>query len=634
MLEIIRKASRTWVAKIFLVVLFVPFIVWGVSDAFFSFSGKSTVVSVGNQKIPLSVFTQIWTQELDSLSRQIGFTVPPERARSAELDKKITEHLVAGAALDQFIEDTGLEAPDSRVFEFIRFQPIFYGKDGKFSHEVFVSKLAQEGVSEKEYVETYKKMISRSDIAEMFIGGDKSSRFLAEQMMRHYSENRTIEYVVLNAHDVPAVVDPASVVLAEWFAKFKGNYRAPEYKSFSYIALDVNEKEKNVVVAESELRSEYEKNKNQYFSPEIRTVEQLVFPNKKEAEKALQSLKKGKKFVQLAQEQGKSLSDISLGSFSKEYIPDPSLADPIFSLAKEGDYTSLIHGSFGYVIAHVSRIKPSFTTPFEQLKKSIEHKVRLAKASQVVLEEYKKAQDLLSSGKTMKDIATKEKFSFGDLPPLNYLGMDMKNRPVQKIPYKDHLLSRIFNQEGALVTDTDNTIHLPDGSYVIFKVKEVIPARDRKLEEVLTEVKKDWKSIQQTEAVLNKAQNLVLACNKGKSFADMASSLRKFISVKSNITRMAKESEEGILENDGILRVFSGPVGMVKSFPIKNGAEQVVFKVVHSKINPMDDKKKFILSLEKMIGKDMLDSSIAYLRQQYPVYVNESLITKYFDQHK
>ncbi|CAL9915171.1 hypothetical protein LSO2F_140046 [Candidatus Liberibacter solanacearum] len=134
--------------------------------------------------------------------------------------------------------------------------------------------------------------------------------------------------------------------------------------------------------------------------------------------------------------------------------------------------------------------------------------------------------------------------------------------------------------------------------------------------------------------MLNKAQNLVLACNKGKSFADMASSLRKFISVKSNITRMAKESEEGILENDGILRVFSGPVGMVKSFPIKNGAEQVVFKVVHSKINPMDDKKKFILSLEKMIGKDMLDSSIAYLRQQYPVYVNESLITKYFDQHK
>ncbi|WP_157141062.1 SurA N-terminal domain-containing protein, partial [Candidatus Liberibacter asiaticus] len=41
MLEIIRKASRTWVAKIFLVVLFVPFLIWGLSDALFSVSGSS-----------------------------------------------------------------------------------------------------------------------------------------------------------------------------------------------------------------------------------------------------------------------------------------------------------------------------------------------------------------------------------------------------------------------------------------------------------------------------------------------------------------------------------------------------------------------------------------------------------------
>ncbi|BAP26926.1 SurA N-terminal domain-containing protein [Candidatus Liberibacter asiaticus] len=631
MLEIIRKASRTWVAKIFLVVLFVPFLIWGLSDALFSVSGSSTVVSVGRQKVPFSSFINSWKQELGMISQKIGFVVNSERARSVGLDKKILDNLVSGATLDQFIEDIGLEADHGRVWGEIARSPLFHGKDNKFSHDVFVSRLAREGINEKEYIDHYTKMLSRTDVVGMFVGGMRPSNLLLDQAKRFYFENRSVDYIVLNNRHVPAIADPSNAVLTQWFEKYKDNYRAPEYKRISYILFDVHEKEKKIEISNDELQAEYEKNKEKYFSPEIRTVEQLVFPNQKEADEAFQSLKKGKKFIQLAEEQGKSLSDISLGSFSKEYIPDVSLADSIFSLAKKGDFTPVIHGSFGYVIAHVSNIKPSFTVSFQEVKKDIANQMRITKASEKVKEDYKRLEEFLALGTSMDEISRREKIVSIDLPLVDFAGKDVKGKEVAAIPYKEQLLFRVFGKDDPL--SKDHTVALPDGSYMWVQIKESIPARDRKLEEVLTDVKKDWKTVKTAEEVSSKANQLVLEYRKeGKNFRDIGKNLGASLLTTNQINRM--DNENKFFGYDGISQVFSGPVEMVKCFPIENGLSYVVFKVTNSKVGPVQEKDKFISYLTQMMNKDLLDSVIAYLKSQYSVTVHDNLIQRYLDGEK
>ncbi|PWL04348.1 peptidylprolyl isomerase, partial [Candidatus Liberibacter asiaticus] len=214
----------------------------------------------------------------------------------------------------------------------------------------------------------------------------------------------------------------------------------------------------------------------------------------------------------LAEEQGKSLSDISLGSFSKEYIPDVSLADSIFSLAKKGDFTPVIHGSFGYVIAHVSNIKPSFTVSFQEVKKDIANQMRITKASEKVKEDYKRLEEFLALGTSMDEISRREKIVSIDLPLVDFAGKDVKGKEVAAIPYQEQLLFRVFGKDDPL--SKDHTVALPDGSYMWFQIKESIPARDRKLEEVLTDVKKDWKTVKRAEEVSSKANPLVLEYSK------------------------------------------------------------------------------------------------------------------------
>ncbi|QTP64232.1 SurA N-terminal domain-containing protein [Candidatus Liberibacter africanus] len=625
MLDIIRKASRTWVAKIFLVVLLIPFLVWGLVESIFSISGSSTIISVGSEKVPLENFIYYWKKELEALSQRIGFVVTSEKARAVELDKKIVENLVSVAVVDNFIKEMGVETSRSRVLDLIGRFPFFHGKDGKFSRDVFLSKLAQQNYDEGKYIDQSIRDRSRADIVPILAGGIQVSKLLQDQIVRFYYENRSVKYIVINGDDVAAVGDPSSAVITEWFEKRKDSYRFPEYKRLSYILFDVHQKAKQVQITEDDLRAEYNKRKDSYSSPETRTVEQLFFANKEEANNAFTSLQKGKNFQQLAKEQGKSLKDISLGSLSKQSIPDAALADAVFSVAKEDGYTNVVSGSFGYTIAHVSKIKPNFTPSFEKLKKEIEDQMRLVKASTIVQEEYKKAEKMFSSGKSMTEISQKENLPLVDLQFMDSLGKDKNGKEISSIPYKDHLLFSAFNKEQSSM---DNKLALPDGSYMLIKETEVIPEREKKLNEIMPEVIKDWKYSKKAEKVADKAKQLVLEYNKkGKCFYSIGKPFGKSILTK-RITRTSKGEE--FFEN-GVSEIFSGPIGMVKSFPIKNGAEYVIFKVVDYKIDPVPNKDKLTDSIKATVSQDAFDSIISYLKSKYPVTIHEDIIDKYLN---
>ncbi|XCE14925.1 hypothetical protein Q7M43_05195 [Candidatus Liberibacter asiaticus] len=165
------------------------------------------------------------------------------------------------------------------------------------------------------------------------------------------------------------------------------------------------------------------------------------------------------------------------------------------------------------------------------------------------------------------------------------------------------------------------------------QIKESIPARDRKLEEVLTDVKKDWKTVKTAEEVSSKANQLVLEYSKeGKNFRDIGKNLGASLLTTNQINRM--DNENKFFGYDGISQVFSGPVEMVKCFPIENGLSYVVFKVTNSKVGPVQEKDKFISYLTQMMNKDLLDSVIAYLKSQYSVTVHDNLIQRYLDGEK
>ena len=69
MLESMRQAAQTWVAKLLFAVLVVSFGVWGIQGVFSGY-GRGSIASVGSTHIPVEEFQRAYQNELDRFSRE------------------------------------------------------------------------------------------------------------------------------------------------------------------------------------------------------------------------------------------------------------------------------------------------------------------------------------------------------------------------------------------------------------------------------------------------------------------------------------------------------------------------------------------------------------------------------------
>jgi peptidyl-prolyl cis-trans isomerase D len=104
-----------------------------------------------------------------------------------------------------------------------------------------------------------------------------------------------------------------------------------------------------IEVSQDDLKRQYEADKQKYTTEETRTVLQIPFPNETEAQAALDKIKAGTSFEDVASERGLSESDMSLGTVAKAAIPDAAIAEAAFALA-DGEVSGVIKGRLSTVL--------------------------------------------------------------------------------------------------------------------------------------------------------------------------------------------------------------------------------------------------------------------------------------------
>src|SRR3546814_7497747 len=88
MLNSLRNASRSWVAKALLLLLVASFGVWGVSTSVIS-TDANTVVTVGDQEISTQKFSLAYQRQMAALSRQFGVKLTADQARAFGIEQQV-----------------------------------------------------------------------------------------------------------------------------------------------------------------------------------------------------------------------------------------------------------------------------------------------------------------------------------------------------------------------------------------------------------------------------------------------------------------------------------------------------------------------------------------------------------------
>lgn len=622
MLELLRKGARTWVAKALLIVLVGSFAVWGVSSSITTGTANA-VVTVGDISVSPTDFRLAYERQLATYSRRFGTRLTTDQARALGVENDVYAELVAGASLDQLSQDMSLGLSEGRLARLIADDPAFKGPNGQFDRLAFSSILRNAGLREDDYITNRSQVAVRSQIVEAITDGYKAPDILTDALRQYRNETRAVDYLLLTNANIEPVKAPADDVLATWYEENKQRYRAPEYRKITYVKLEAKDIADPASVTDEEVREEYERVKDKYRTPETRTIEQITFADRAAADAAAAKLSGGTSFAELVAAEGKTATDVLLGDFTRERVPDQKLAEAAFAIPADGGTSSVVDGTFGPVILRVTNIRPETTKTFDEVKDELREELAIGLASNELMNVHDRFEDTRLSGASLADAAGQHGLKAVTLDAVDASGQDQSGEEILGIPEQATLLAEAFKTDVGAETTPVN--YGRDG-YIWFEVQDVMPERDRTLDEVKERVAADWTAEQQRQALKAMAEDLAERVRAGDPIAAVATELGLAVETKAGLTRA---SEDPVLSPTAVVAAFAGPQGHVANAAGIGGEGQILLQV--TEVNPqattdaLANAEQQITAVARLSGDDILDQMVNALQANYGVSINRTL---------
>ena len=551
-------------------VLIISFGVWGIGDIFKGF-GRSTVAKIGSTEISSEQFRQLYTDRLQQISRQFGRPLTPDQARAFGLDRQVLQQVVAETTLDEAAHGLGLQQSNDEIMKSITSDPNFKGANGAFDPARFAQVIRNFGFSEQRYIAEQRKVALRRQIAGTVSAGVEPSTTLIEALSRFQNEQRSIEYVKLEAAQAGTIETPTPDVLAKYYDEHKVQFRAPEYRKISFLVMTPDELAKWTTVSDDDAKKVFEERKEKYSTPEKRDVSQIVFPNAEDAKAARDKIAGGLSFADLAKERGLKPSDVDLGVVAKSAIIDAKVADAAFALPTN-EISQPIQGTFGVVLVKVGKIEPGTQASYDSVAQELKHEIALDRAKKSVLDLHNKMEDERGGGASVIEAAQKLKLTPVTVEAVDRSGRAPDGQPVTSIPKGLDLVAQAFASD----VGVDNETISFNGGYVWFDVLGVTPSRERKLDEVKDQIETRWHADQVSAKLRSKATEMVQKLGQGGKLADEAASAGVKVETAAPFKRGATVAglTPGVIE--AAFRTAKDAAGQTEG---ANNTEWVVFRV-------------------------------------------------------
>jgi peptidyl-prolyl cis-trans isomerase D len=618
-----RKASSNWLGKTIMAVvmgvLIVSFGIWGIADIFRGF-GQSTLATIGHTEISINDFRQLYTDKLQQIGRQFGRPLTMDQARAFGLDRQVLQQALAEAALDEQARRLGLGQSDAETMRTIVNDPNFKSVGGKFDPARFEAVIRQAGFSEQRYINDQRKVSLRRQIAGTISAGLEPPKTMIEALSRFQTEQRSIEYVKLDATQAGTIDPPSPEALASYFDDHKTQFRAPEYRKIAFVAITPEEIGKWSEVSDEDARKLFEQRRDRLGTPEKREVSQIVFPSAEEALAARNRIAPGLPFEDLAKERGLNSSDVDLGMVAKSAILDPEVANAAFSLSS-GEVSQPVQGKFGVALVKVGKIEPGVEPSYENAAAGLKKEIASERARKSVADLRDKMEDERGGGASVLEAAQKLGVAAVTIDAVDRSGRLPSGQLATNIPRGLDVVSQAFNSD----VGVDNDPISFNGGYVWYDVLGITPSRERNLDEVKDQVEARWHEDQITSRLRTKATEMVQKLDQGGKLADEAAAAGLKVETAAGFRRDASLPGVPAAAITAAFRTAKDGAGQT---PVAGTSEWIVFRVTDVSVPPVDlasdDIKKLKESLQRSLTDEQIAQYVTKLETDIGMSINEA----------
>lgn len=620
MLTSLRKAAGTWVAKVLLGLLILSFAVWGISGSIFGGPGTA-VVTAGDTNVSVVEYRLAYDRQVAQLSQQFGTRLTREQASSLGIDQQVLSQLVAGAVLDEQASQMGLGLSRDRLAILAAQDPAFRGPNGRFDRSQFDFVLRQVGMTPDEYLRNREQVAVRQQIVEAVSDDVRVPDIFLRALALYQGETRTIEYVTIPRSGVEPVEAPDEAALSAYFEENAQRYGAPEYRTVSFVQLEPQRIADAAAVGQEAVAAHYEENRTFYSEPERRRIEQIIFPNEEAAREAARQIEDGATFEEIVEAQGRTMNDVLLGTFNREDVADPAIAEAAFTL-EEGGVSDVVRGNFGHLIVRVPEILPETVRPLAELEDEIREELALEEATRILYDVHDEYEDARAAGETLVEAAGRLNLQVESITIDNSGAAPDGGEP--ELPAVDDFLQQVFETDEGI---ENAPLNIGNAGFLYFEVEEIVAARNRTLDEIRERVVSDWTAQEVDARLSERAADIEQALIDGRSLQEVAEAQELAVQTKRGLRR---DSDDSDLGRAGVAAVFAVEPNGVGTTPAADTSVRVVFKVTEaaeplgadaSSIDP-----QMVDGLSNGLADDLLDQLVARLQSEYRVTVNQSAI--------
>lgn len=525
MLQFIRNNTKGVVAWIIVILLIIPFALWGVNEYFSGGSGDVVVAKVGDRDIQLREFQSLYQREL-AIRRQLS----PANFDPSDptIRRDVIDRLVNSETMSQTAFKAGFRVSDERLGQQIRAMREFQ-TNGRFDAELYDRLLRISGITRAQFEENLRRDLM---MEQLIIGISETALLTGHELdrwLRLSEQQRRFGYLQLQAADFLGLVEVSEDEIGQYYRDNLDSFAVPERVRAEYVELSLPGLRDEIHVDDEQLMRMYEEQASTFVVGEERRVRHILLEfDQDEPEAAEEALglanelrariDAGESFADLAREysadSGSATSGGDLGFIARGLMTGP-FEDVAFALAA-GETSAPVRTTFGIHLIRVDQIRPGTSRSFAEVRDLLEDEYRRGRADEQFFELTERLADLTFEHPDSLAIAAEE---LGlEILETDYLSRDRG----AGIAEDDRFRQAAFMTDVFEAGNNSPVIELSQQRVVVLRIKDRQPASHSSLEEVRASISRELRARGAARLAEEEGRRLVERVSAGEGIAAVA----------------------------------------------------------------------------------------------------------------
>ena len=398
MLDKIRNNTQSKFAKVVLVIIIIPFALFGIDSYLSSIGDDVYAAKVNGESITIQSYQNALNRVKDQFLNQ---STPPDPAifETAEFRKSVLDGMIASKLVAQEAVRANFVISDNQLSQYILGMPGFQ-RNGKFDQEAYDNLAMRQNLTPKKLDELIRNDLAKQQVKNSMNKYTFVTKEKIQKLVNLAYQKRDVSMLELRLDDYLKKVNVTDEEIKEYFEANPNNFIMPDQVKVNFLLYSVAEILPKVKITDDEVQQYFEENKAQFEGSQQRRAKHILFlidsgmtegevaDIKKLAESVRKEvIKSPKKFDELAKEYSKDTESAKkggdLGFFSRGMMVK-EFDETVFDM-KVGDVSPLVKTQFGFHIISLTEIKGDEVT-FDSVKAQIKGEILYSKAQQIYAE--------------------------------------------------------------------------------------------------------------------------------------------------------------------------------------------------------------------------------------------------------